>query len=137
VQRVRRCREEEFDESDFCPVSEHDPEEMLAELRRRVEDVRSETVRSLLIRVLGDEKLVPALKVTRGRCMFSMQYPPATPNAHVPREYLIMLCHDCGSTIEERRKDRAPVLARFCVKCRSERRRRHNLKYAWLPQHDA
>jgi len=29
------------------------------------------------------------------------------------------------------------VLARFCLKCRSERRRRHNLKYAWLPQHDA
>jgi hypothetical protein len=30
-----------------------------------------------------------------------------------------------------------PVLARFCLKCRSERRRRHNLKYAWLSQHDA
>jgi hypothetical protein len=48
-----------------------------------------------------------------------------------------MLCHDCGSTIEEGRKDAAPVLARFCLKCRSERRRRQNLKYAWLPQHDA
>jgi hypothetical protein len=48
-----------------------------------------------------------------------------------------MLCHDCGSTIEEGRKDRAPVLARFCLKCRSERRRRHGRKYAWLPQHDA
>ena len=29
------------------------------------------------------------------------------------------------------------MLARFCLKCRAERRRRHNLKYAWLPHHDA
>ncbi len=48
-----------------------------------------------------------------------------------------MLCHDCGSTIEEGGRDRAPVLARFCLKCRSARRRRHGLKYVWLPQHDA
>jgi hypothetical protein len=48
-----------------------------------------------------------------------------------------MLCHDCGSTIEEAQKDRAPVLAGFCLQCRSEHRRRHRLKYAWLPQHDA
>ena len=48
-----------------------------------------------------------------------------------------MLCQDCGSTIEEGWKDRAPVLAQFCLKCRSARRRSHNLKYAWLPQHDA
>jgi len=48
-----------------------------------------------------------------------------------------MLCHDCGSTIEEGRKDRPPVLARFCLKCRATRRRRHRLKYNWLSQHDA
>jgi hypothetical protein len=48
-----------------------------------------------------------------------------------------MLCHDCGSPIEEGWKDRAPVLARFCLRCRAARRRRHGLKYAWLPQHDA
>lgn len=48
-----------------------------------------------------------------------------------------MLCHECGSTIEEGRQDRAPILARFCLKCRSARRRRYNVKYAWLPQHDA
>jgi len=46
-------------------------------------------------------------------------------------------CHDCGSNIEEGRKDRAPVAARFCLKCRSGRRRRHSLKYHWLPQHEA
>jgi len=45
-----------------------------------------------------------------------------------------MLCHDCGSTIEEGRKDAAPVLARFCLKCRSEHRRRHYLKYGVAPQ---
>ncbi len=49
----------------------------------------------------------------------------------------IMLCQDCGSTIEEGWRDRAPVLARFCLQCRSEHRRWQNLKYAWLPQHDA
>ena len=48
-----------------------------------------------------------------------------------------MLCQDCGSTIEEGMKDREPVLARLCLKCRSEHRCRHRLKYTWLPQHDA
>jgi len=48
-----------------------------------------------------------------------------------------MLCHDCGSTIEVGRNDQVALLARFCLRCRSVRRRRHNLKYAWLPQHDA
>ena len=49
----------------------------------------------------------------------------------------IRLCQDCDSTIEEGCRDRAPVLARFCLKCRSARRRWHGLKYVWLPQHDA
>ena len=48
-----------------------------------------------------------------------------------------MVCLDCGSAIEEGRKDRTPVAAKFCLKCRSGRRRRHNLKYRWLPQHEA
>ncbi|MGO9273447.1 MAG: hypothetical protein ACLQOO_24950 [Terriglobia bacterium] len=47
-----------------------------------------------------------------------------------------MLCHDCGSTIEEGRKERAPVLAQFCLRCRSARRRRANLKYVWRPEYD-
>jgi hypothetical protein len=55
-----------------------------------------------------------------------------TPKASA-RGMSIMLCHDCGSPIEEAQKDRAPVLARFCLKCRSKRRRRHNVKYVWLP----
>ncbi len=48
-----------------------------------------------------------------------------------------MTCIKCGNQVEEGRRDRRPVAAKFCLKCRSERRRRHRLKYAWLPQHDA
>jgi hypothetical protein len=48
-----------------------------------------------------------------------------------------MLCIQCGKEIEEGRKERAPIAAKFCLECRSERRRRKKLKYAWLPQHDA
>jgi 3'-5' exoribonuclease len=66
VQRIRRCQAEEFDESDFCPISERHPDEMLAELRSHVECVRSEPLRSLLSRMLGDEDLVQALKATPG-----------------------------------------------------------------------
>ena len=47
-----------------------------------------------------------------------------------------MTCVKCGNEIEEGRRDRPPVAARFCLKCQSERRRRHSLKYVWLPQHD-
>jgi 3'-5' exoribonuclease len=66
VQRIRRCQAEEFDESDFCPISERDPDEMLAELHSHVERVHSEPLRSLLSRILGDEDLVRVLKVTPG-----------------------------------------------------------------------
>ena len=48
-----------------------------------------------------------------------------------------MTCQDCGNEIEEGRKDRPPVASRFCLRCRSERRRRKKVKYVWLPQHDA
>ncbi len=48
-----------------------------------------------------------------------------------------MTCLQCTGPIEEGLKGRAPIVARFCVRCRTERRRRHTLKYHWLPQHDA
>lgn len=48
-----------------------------------------------------------------------------------------MTCVNCGGTIEEGRRDRAPIEAKYCLKCRAERRRRAKLKYNWLPQHDA
>jgi len=44
---------------------------------------------------------------------------------------------NCGGTIEEGRRNRAPIEAKFCPKCRAERRRQAKLKYNWLPQHDA
>ena len=55
VQRIRRCQEKEFDESDFCPISERHPDEMLAELHSHVEGVASEPLRCLLSRMLGDD----------------------------------------------------------------------------------
>lgn len=48
-----------------------------------------------------------------------------------------MSCQQCGNEIEEGRKERAPIAAKFCLRCRSERRRRKRLKYLWLPEHDA
>jgi hypothetical protein len=48
-----------------------------------------------------------------------------------------MTCLNCGGTIEEGRRDRAPIEAKYCLRCRAERRRRAKLKYNWLPQHDA
>src|SRR2546428_3355387 len=48
-----------------------------------------------------------------------------------------MTCVKCGNEIEEGKRDRPPLAAKFCLKCRSERRCRHRLKYVWLPQHDA
>jgi 3'-5' exoribonuclease len=62
VQRIRRCQEEEFDESDFCPVSDRHPDEMLAQLRSHVERVHSGPLRSFLSRILGG---------ARARCRMS------------------------------------------------------------------
>ena len=42
-----------------------------------------------------------------------------------------------GSTIEESLKAHASVLTKLFLRCRSGRRQRRNLKYLWLPQHDA
>lgn len=48
-----------------------------------------------------------------------------------------MRCINCGSTIEIGLQGRPPVAAKYCLKCRPERRRRHVLKYKWVPKHDA
>src|SRR6266702_3692609 len=63
VQRIRRCEAGEFQESDFCPASARDPEEMFAELRGFVESVANEHVRALLQSILDDPTIVSALKV--------------------------------------------------------------------------
>ncbi len=49
-----------------------------------------------------------------------------------------MKCVICGQPIEEgRRQGQPPLLAKYCIKCRAERRRRSRVKYAWLPEYDA
>jgi hypothetical protein len=49
-----------------------------------------------------------------------------------------MKCVICGQPIEEGRKQgQPPQLAKYCLKCRAERRRRSRVKYAWLPEHAA
>jgi Zn-finger nucleic acid-binding protein len=50
---------------------------------------------------------------------------------------MAMICLSCTSRIEEGRKGRPPVEAKFCPKCRAELRRRTKLKYIWQPQHEA
>ena len=37
---------------------------------------------------------------------------------------------------EGRLRNQPPIEAKYCLKCRSERRRRANLKYVWQPQYD-
>jgi 3'-5' exoribonuclease len=63
VQRVRRCEDGEFQETDFCPASVHDPEEMFGELRAFVESVVDANLRSLLISILEDAGVAAPLKV--------------------------------------------------------------------------
>jgi len=47
------------------------------------------------------------------------------------------LCQQCGGTIEEGRlRNQPPTEAKYCRKCRSDRRRRANLKYVWRPEYD-
>jgi hypothetical protein len=49
-----------------------------------------------------------------------------------------MTCLICGQPIEEGRiQGQPPKLAKYCVTCRAERRRRANVKYKWQPQFDS
>jgi len=48
-----------------------------------------------------------------------------------------MTCVICGQPIEEGRRHRQPPqLAKYCLKCRGERRRSAKLKYVWRPEFD-
>src|SRR3990172_9704190 len=47
------------------------------------------------------------------------------------------LCQQCAHVIEEgRSRNKVPTEAKYCLKCRAERRRRANLKYVWRPEYD-
>jgi hypothetical protein len=49
-----------------------------------------------------------------------------------------MTCITCGQTIEEGRlHGRPPLLAKYCLKCRAERRRQAKAKYQWHPEYEA
>jgi len=49
-----------------------------------------------------------------------------------------MTCVVCGQRIEEgRRQDLPPREAKYCLKCRADRRRRAKLKYTWRPEYGA
>jgi hypothetical protein len=49
-----------------------------------------------------------------------------------------MTCVVCGRRIEEGRlKGQPPREARYCLKCRADRRRQAKLKYTWRPECDA
>src|SRR5258708_40333544 len=44
----------------------------------------------------------------------------------------------CGNPTEEgSRQGQPPLLAKYCLKCRAERRRHARVKYTWLPEYDA
>ena len=47
------------------------------------------------------------------------------------------LCQQCGHVIEEgRSRNKVPTEAKYCLRCRADRRRRANLKYVWRPEYD-
>jgi hypothetical protein len=49
-----------------------------------------------------------------------------------------MTCLICGQPIEEGRKQgQPPKLAKYCVRCRAERRRWANVKYRWQPKFES
>ncbi len=49
-----------------------------------------------------------------------------------------MTCVICGRRIEEgRRRGHPPREAKYCLKCRAERRKRAKLKYTWRAEYDA
>ncbi len=86
VQRIRRCESGEFQEADFCPASLRDPEEMLADLRRFVDSIVNQHVRTLLQSILDDPAIAAALKLA----------PAATRIHHAFRggllEHVLSLC---------------------------------------------
>lgn len=49
-----------------------------------------------------------------------------------------MTCINCGQVIEEGcRQGQLPLLGKYCLKCRAQRRRQAKVKYFWRPEYDA
>ena len=66
VQSIRRCEVGEFEETDFCPTSARDREEMLRELQGFVDSVANNHLRALLQSILNDPLVATAIKVAPG-----------------------------------------------------------------------
>ena len=66
VQRIRRCEDGEFEESDFCPASPQDPDDMFASLAGFVESIGDEKLRALLQSILDDEATGRAFRAAPG-----------------------------------------------------------------------
>jgi len=94
VQRIRRCEDGEFQEADFCPASEHDPEEMFAELRGFVESLANEQVRALLLSIVNDPSVAPALKVAPAAMKVHHAY------RHGLIEHVVSLCRLAEAVVQ-------------------------------------
>ena len=86
VQRIRKCEAGEFQETDFCPASKHDPEEMLIALRGFAESLEDPCIRVLLRSILDNPEVAEPLKMA-----------PAAMRLHHPyrsglADHLVSIC---------------------------------------------
>ncbi|HID89358.1 MAG TPA: HD domain-containing protein [Anaerolineae bacterium] len=58
VEKIRPAEEEEYDLADFVPATERDVDEMLAEIRRTIEEVENPHLRALLLHFFDDPDFV-------------------------------------------------------------------------------
>ena len=65
VQRIRRCEQGEFEESDFCATSPQDPDDMFASLASFFESVGDEKLRALLQPILNHDATAHAFRAAR------------------------------------------------------------------------
>lgn len=92
VHRLRRLEEHEVDFEDYVPCSDRDPEEMFAELRSIISNLRNAHLRSLLELTFADAALAKAYKMA----------PAAKSIHHACRggllEHVLSLCSLCRLT---------------------------------------
>jgi len=86
VQRIRKCEAGEFQETDFCLASKHDPVEMLSTLCGFAESVGDPCIRVLLRSILDNPEVAEPLKMA-----------PAAMRLHHPyrsglADHLVSIC---------------------------------------------
>ncbi len=92
IHKMVRCDEALVDFADYFPASERDPEEMFAELRGVVNEIRNEHIRALLDAVLDDPEIAARFKKA-----------PAAKSVHHAYlggllEHVLSLCYLCKVT---------------------------------------